>query len=217
MRISLVLAVGLALTACSESSTSSPTASPGHSPTKLAPSATPDRTIVLTSGKSDLELPPGTYLSPDGFEPRLQITVTGSGWRSTHRGPDGFDLSQPDPTKDAPLVALVIVTPPETVAAAAFSALQALASSAGATTRLSTMTIAGADASVVDVYGGQGPLVTSARNGIALDAGAGQRLRVVATEIAGALVVATVLVPDRTRWHDGLEAALPLLSSIGPS
>jgi hypothetical protein len=214
VRVSLMLAVGLTLAACSSSSTSSPASSPGPSSTTVATHPEPDRTTVLTTGKSDLELPPGTYRSPAGFGPPLQITVTGSGWRSTHRGSDGFDLSRPDPTKDAPLVALVIVTPPESDAAAAFAALRVLASSAGATTKRSTMTVAGSDASVLDVSDGQGQLVTSARHGIALDAGAGPRMRVVAMEVDGDPVVAAIFVPDETRWEDGLEAALPLLSSI---
>src|SRR6478735_1211577 len=118
-RASVLLVIGLALAACSDSATTphpTPDSTPDSTPAP-ASQATTDRTevpaTVLPAGKSDLALPPGRYASPPGFAPALQVAVRGSGWRSTHRGPDGFDLSRPDPTRDVPLVALVVVTPAE--------------------------------------------------------------------------------------------------------
>ena len=66
--------------------------------------------IVLPAGKADLPLTPGTYLAPDGFVPALALAVP-AGWSSAHRGDDAFDLAMTDPTKGAPLVAVVFVTP----------------------------------------------------------------------------------------------------------
>jgi len=212
---SLLLALGLSLAACSDSPTP-PDSAPD--PTQHVSTDSGDGTnTVLRIGKSDLALPPGRYASPPGFIPPLQVTVSGSGWRSTHRGPDGFDLSRPDPTKDAPLVALVIIRPVESDTTAALAALQGRAADAGSATRLSTMTVGGETATVVTVHGSQGELVRSALDGIALDAGGDQRLRVVVTEFDGHPMEIAVYVPDRERWAAGLEAALPLLTSLVPS
>src|SRR4051794_7334299 len=94
-------------------------------------------TRQLPTGKRHLSLEPATYQSPSGFTPPVTFVVTQSGWRSTHRGADGFDVSQPDPSKDAPLVALVLTIPVEQSAAAAFEALADRAKAAGARTATS--------------------------------------------------------------------------------
>jgi hypothetical protein len=168
----------------------------------------------LPTGKSDLALDPATYGSPEGFDPALTFVIASAGWRSTHRGPDGFDVSQPDPTKDAPLVALVLTTPTESTAAEAFDALQARATAAGAQTRTSQLPVAGLSGPILDVRDGNGPLVVSAQGGIALDAAPGQRAQVAVLEVGGRPVVATILVPTADRWSAGIAAALPVLASI---
>ena len=206
----LLLAMG---TGCS----SSPMAhgDPSTSPTTSDASA--GRPSVLETGKGDLVLAPDTYRSPEGFTPALQFTVTGAGWRSTHRGPDGFDASVPDPTKDAPLVAVVVVTPPEVDASSALGEVLHNARTAGSTINRLSIHLAGVTASALDVLDGDGPLVRSAEQGISLDAGIGQRCRVAALEIRGHPVVVTVYVPDHRRWEAALEAAMPILSSLRPS
>lgn len=221
--IGLILAmIGSASGGCGDSSDPGP-GSPDISPTSHSTRATttrttstsgPDRPTVLPTGKSDLELTPGIYRSPRGFAPSLLLLVSETGWRSTHRGLDGFDLSQPDPTKDAPLVAIVLVSPPELNASAALAGIEARASDARAKVVANETTVAGVPARVVDVRGGQGPLVLSLRHGIGLDTAPGQRARVFVTEIAGAPVVITILVSDGTRWQAGLRVAMPLLSSL---
>jgi hypothetical protein len=193
--------------ATSTTTTSATTTRQAETPTDTGPA-------TLPAGKSDLELAAGTYRSPAGFAPALQVTLTGTGWRSTHRGADGFDLSRPDPTKDAPLVALVVVTPPESDAAAALAGLTARARRAGARVRPGEQMLSGVRARLLDVQRGDGPLVVSREHGIALDAVSDGRSRIVVWEVSGQPVVATVFVPDRTHWSAALRAARPLLSSL---
>ena len=57
-------------------------------------------------------------------------------------------------------------------------------------------------AKALDITGGKGELVASADGGIALDAAPGQRVRVLAADVAGAPLVVVVLVPDRDRWSE---------------
>jgi hypothetical protein len=212
---SLIVVVGLALTG-SAGCSSSPAAQDDTSSSPPTSDVSAARPHVLETGKGDLALAADTYSSPEGFTPPLQFTVTGDGWRSTHRGPDGFDASVPDPTKDAPLVAVVVVTPPEADASSAFDEILQNARSAGSTTRRLSIDLAGVKASAVDVLDGDGPLVTSAEGGISLDAGVGQRSRVAVLEIDGHPMVVTIYVPDNRRWKAGLEAAMPILSSLRP-
>jgi hypothetical protein len=211
----LLVAVGLSLAAGAGCSSSrEPGASSQTPPTS---DAGPDQESVLETGKGDLVLEPNTYRSPEGFSPAVRFTVAVTGWRSTHRGPDGFDVSLPDPTRDAPLVAVVLVIPPETDAPSAFRAVLHNARTAGSTVRRLSMDLAGSEAGVVDVFDGAGPLVSSAQHGISLDAGAGQRSRVAVLEMEGRPVVLTIYVPNGTRWHDALESAMPILTSLRPA
>jgi hypothetical protein len=212
---SLVAVMGLLL-AASAGCTSSATPSGAASSRSSTSGASEARPTVLQTGKGDLVLAPDTYRSPAGFIPALQFTVTGTGWRSTHRGPDGFDASVPDPTKDAPLVAVVIVTPPEAHASPALAEVLRNARRAGSTIKRLSLHLAAVNADAVDVLDGDGSLVVSAEHSISLDAGVGQRSRVAALEIDGHAVLVSIYVPDHRRWKAGLEAAMPILSSLRP-
>src|SRR5689334_10518914 len=68
----------------------------------------------LPSGKADLAVS-GRYTSPERFAPEITLEVP-QGWNSVHRGADGFDLGRPDPNRDAPLVAVVVLSPAQPTA-----------------------------------------------------------------------------------------------------
>ena len=170
-------------------------------------------TPALTNGKGDEQVVAGTYLAPAGFEPGLLLDVP-AGWTSVHRYPDAFDLGQPDPDRDAPLLAVVFMRPSEGSADAALAAVRRRATGQVTSVRDD---LAGSAARGLDVVGGQGPLVTSADGGISLDAAPGQRARVLATEVAGEPLVVVVLVPDGRRWDDLWPRAEALLSGVTPS
>jgi hypothetical protein len=130
-----------------------------------APPAVPARSTesqALPVGKSLLQLAQDEeYLSPDGFAPQVRFRIPGAGWVSTHRGADGFDVGQPVPGQDAALVVVAFLSPPEDSAAGALAAIRSAADAAGAA-------VTGENA--VTVTGGQGPLIQSRDQGIALDA-----------------------------------------------
>jgi len=134
-----------------------------------------------------------------------------SGWTSIHRGVDGFDLSQPDPARDAPLLAVVVMTPAEPGAAAALAAVR---SRATGTVTSTTAEFVGRPAAAEDIVGGTGQLIASAAGGIALDAAPGQRVRVLAVDVAGGTLAVVVLVPDGTRWAAVWPRAAELLGGI---
>jgi hypothetical protein len=188
--------------------------SPSASPDDAASSASREpETPALVNGKGDEQVEAGTYLAPAGFTPRLLLDVP-AGWTSVHRYPDAFDLGQPDPERDAPLLAVVFMRPPEASADAALVGVRRRAT--GQIAAVSS-DLAGSPARGLDVSGGRGPLVVSADNAIALDAAPGQRARVLATEVAGEPLVVVVLVPDGRRWDELWPLAEDLLAGVAPS
>ena len=162
----------------------------------------------LPLGKGDLVLSAGEHSSPAGFAPAVALTVP-EGWTSVHRSADAFDLSLPDPHVDAPLLAVIFLTPPESSAQAALNAVTSRVSDA--TTPVQS-TIGAISATSVDLGGGDGQLVASRDGGIALDAASGQRMRVYAADVAGAPLLVVALVPDGRRWTAAIARAEALLA-----
>lgn len=163
---------------------------------------------MLPIGKSNLPLVAGRYRSPAGFRPSLGLTVP-AGWSSVHRGADAFDLGRPDPTRDAPLVAIVLLTPAEPTAAAALAAVRTRV-----TGNAVNATLAGVPAEGLEFTGGTGTLIASSGGGIALDAVPGQRGRLLAADIAGRPVVCVVLVPDAGQWDAVWPEASAIIDSL---
>jgi hypothetical protein len=173
-----------------------------------APPSTPSA-VVLPAGKSDLPLS-GSYLSPDGFVPPLALTVP-SGWSSTHRGDDAFDLSKPDPAHDAPSVVVALITPLGDTVATTLAALKKAAK--GAVTA-ATGTLAGQPATGFEEVGGSGELVASPSGTLALDAFPAGHLRVLGVDIDQVPLLAVVVVPDGRQWPAQQAAAEELLAGI---
>jgi hypothetical protein len=134
-----------------------------------------------------------------------------NGWTSVHRASDGFDIGQPASTGDSPDVAVVFLTPAEDTAAAALDAVRQRAT--GKVAGVST-TFAGRPADGLDITGGSGELASSSAGSISIDAGRGQRERVLALDVAGRPLLVIVLVPDAHRWQDVLPEALRLYSGV---
>ncbi len=155
----------------------------------------------------------GEHSSPDGFTPAVRLMVP-EGWTSVHRSADAFDLGLPDPEVDAPLLAVVFLTPPEGSADAALNAVKSRVDDS--TTPVQT-TIGAIPATSIDLSGGEGQVVASRDGGIALDAGSGQRMRVYAADVAGAPLVVVVLVPDGRRWKAAIARAEALLAGTTAS
>ena len=199
----LLLTAALLLSGCS--SGSSPQ---GSEPSPGTSDVAPDPR-VLPAGKDDLVLKAQTYYSPTDFVPPLALTVP-EGWHSTHRGDDAFDLSKPDPAKDAPLVAVVFDTPDGEAVAPVLAALKAKAKGAVDVTG----TLLGQPATGFEVTGGSGELLSSPSGTIALDLAAGQRVRVLGTDVDGTPLLVVVLVPDGTRWATVLPEADALLAKV---
>lgn len=168
--------------------------------------------FVLPVGKADLPVGPGEVRSPDGFTPRVTMKLAGK-WTSVHRDTDAFDLGQPDPKRDAPLVAVVIARPDRT-AAAELADIGRKARSVGAHVMSGQLPLAGTTASYLDLRNGSGQVFGSAVGTIALDAAPKQRLRAIVTELAGEPIVALVLVPDATRWSAAWPDARALLATM---
>src|SRR3954462_9666549 len=118
-RLAVLVVVATLVAGCGGSST---TASSSASPTAAG-------SVALPLGKDLMALEQRTYRSPDGFVPAVTVDVP-AGWSSVHRNDDAFDLTQPDPARDAPLVALVWMTPTQPTAAAALAAVKAAAGAA---------------------------------------------------------------------------------------
>jgi hypothetical protein len=155
------------------------------------PPAPPAQALPL--GKSVVALHEGsTYRSPPGFDPQVTVEVRAAGWVSTHRSIDAFDLSQPLPGEDAPLVVYAVLVPPEGSERAAIDAIKERAEAAGAEVEGGT---------AFTVTGGDGPLVTSRDNGIALDAVPGGYARFF-VGTSGEPYVTVLWVPDRAREDD---------------
>jgi hypothetical protein len=199
----LLLTAALLLTGCSSGSTPQ-----GKEPSPGTSDVTPDPR-VLPTGKDDLVLAAQTYYSPTDFVPPLALAVP-AGWHSTHRADDAFDLSKPDPAKDAPLVAVVFDVPEGDVVAPVLAALRARAPGAVSVTG----TLLGQPATGFDVTGGSGALLSSPSGTIALDLAAGQRVRVLGTDVEGVPLLVVVLVPDATRWSTVLPEADALLAKV---
>ena len=179
MRLRTVLAAVavMALASCAGDGTPSNASSdPSTSAAPTSASAEPVGPERLPSGKDGMEVAAGTYLTPDGFAPELQLDIP-EGWTSVHRASDAFDLGMPDPNRDAPLLAVVFMTPSEGNAADALAAVEQRATGQVRAVRASVGPI---KAKAIDVTGGRGELVASGAGGIALDAAPGQRVRVLA-------------------------------------
>ena len=157
---------------------------------------------ALPSGKSDLALETGhEYRSPPGFEPVLRFEVDEDGWVSTHRRADGFDMSRPSPSADAPIVVVAVITPPEASLVEAFRALKMRARAAGGRVEGPPSNLR----TSVHVEGGQGPLVLSRDGGIALDAVPEGDIRVELGEIDGSPWLVVTWTPDADERFDGAE------------
>lgn len=207
----LVLAAVCGSVVLSGCSSASPGAAPSAASSPAASSSAP-AAVALAVGKSMMPLSAGRYRSPEGFQPALNLTVP-DGWTSTHRGSDAFDLGKPDPARDAPLVAVVFFAPPAPTASAALAALRKVAATSGTLTTV-TGDIGGVPAQGIDLDGGTGQLIASADNGIALDAAPGQRVRLLAADVAGRPLVVVILVPDGKQWDTVLAQATQLLSGV---
>ena len=201
--------VVLTLAACTggDPAGSSSAASTAASPSRSGASA------PLPLGKDDLVVSAGEHSSPDGFTPAVGLVVP-EGWTSVHRETDAFDLGRPDPQVDAPLVAVVFLTPQEGSAQEALDAVRGRVPDATAPVPSAIGTI---PATSVDLTGGQGQLVASRGGGVALDAAPGQRVRVYAAEVAGAPLLVVVLVPDARRWRSAITRAEALLAGTSGS
>jgi hypothetical protein len=196
----------LLLAGCGGSS-DAPTTATSPSPTAAARPAAQ----VLELGKSDLPLDAGAVRSPDGFAPAVELDVP-AGWTSTHRYADAFDLGQADPTADAPLVVVAVTTAPEPAAGAALTAVAERQQ--GADLTRGTGDLLGSPARSLEVVGGDGPAYGSRDGSIALDAVPGYRLRLLATDVAGAALVVAILVVDDERTKDLLAQADALVGSL---
>lgn len=185
-----------------------PTTSPSASPTGDQPDALP-------TGKDDLPLEATSYVSPEGFAPRLSLDLQFSGlvgWSSVHRGADAFDLALPNPQADGPLVVFAFLVPAEASAEEALASVRAQATAAGARVTGATGPFESIGATTgVDVLGGQGQVVASKDGGIALDATPGGRLQVYASDQGGSPLLVVAFAPDAKAWPD-VDAAMARLS-----
>lgn len=183
----------------------------GGAPQDSGVPASPTVTVdpqVLPAGKAELPLS-GLYFSPRDFVPALRLTVP-DGWTSTHRGDDAFDLSRPDPAKDAPEVVVAVLTPPEATAAEALTTLRARLGDATS----ATGSVGGLPAEGLDVVDGTGPLLESPAGTLSLDRAAGQRARLLALDIDDTPLLVAVVVPDGSRFDDLLPDVSKLLAGI---
>ena len=211
LRTGIAVVAVMALASCAGDGTpSTASTDPSTSAALASASAEPVGPERLPSGKDLMEVTAGPYLTPDGFAPELRLDIPG-GWTSVHRAADAFDLGMPDPDRDAPLLAVVFMTPAEGNAADALAAVEQRATGRVRAVRASIGPI---KAKAIDVTGGRGELVASAARGIALDAAPGQRVRVLAADVDGAPLVVVVLVPDGDGWATGWAAARELLDGV---
>ncbi|MDT7571271.1 MAG: hypothetical protein QOE05_1445 [Actinomycetota bacterium] len=176
------------------------------------PVARPEVARVLPTAKDLLALEATTYRSPEGFVPSITVEVP-AGWSSVHRYDDAFDITQPDPARDAPAVAVIWMTPDAPTAGAALGRLKGVA---GAAAHPVTGRIGTTDALGMDVTDGTGTLVESVRKGISIDAAEGQRVRVLGADVGGKPLLVLILVPVAADWDAQLAKALPLVESVTP-
>jgi hypothetical protein len=163
---------------------------------------------VLELGKDDVPLSAGPVRSPVGFEPALTVDVP-AGWTSVHRYPDVFDLGRPDQDTDGPLVVVAFSLAPESDAGAALAAVADRQPSAAP----GTGRLLDAEAARLDIVGGEGPAFTSRDGNVSLDAGPGQRLRLMAADTAAGALMVAVLVPGGPGSDDRLSSALQVIES----
>jgi hypothetical protein len=168
------------------------------------PSA-PSAPTVLPAGATDLPLAAGDYLSPNGFVPSLTKTVA-PGWRSVRRGDDGFDLAQNG-------VTVVFATPLGTRVA---EALQTARRAATGIVTQADGTLDGQPAIGFDVVGGTGAVLTSPSGTVTVRAAAGQRVRVLGTDVEGVPLVVAVVAPA-SRWEQLLPKAQALIATVHPA
>ncbi len=163
---------------------------------------------TLPTGKADLPVA-GLAYSPLDFVPPLRLTVP-AGWISTHRGDDAFDLSRPDPTKDAPLVVVAFITPDDATAADALETLRARLGPGQAVSG----TVGEMMAQGFDVVGGTGLLVESPVRTVTLDRTLGQRARILALDLDEVPLLVVIAVPDGTEFHAVLPDVDKLLAGV---
>lgn len=194
-RVLLVAAV-LALAGCSDDGSGDEPPDADASDTSRAP-ATAER---LPTGKDDLELDAVDYFSPDGFAPELELALGSglTGWISVHRDADAFDLGQPNPDADAPLVVVAFLVPPEDNAAEALGAVRRQAVDAGAKVSDDPGPFGALAESGIDIRDGEGQVVASRDAGIALDAMPGARLQVWTADHGTDPVLIVAFTPDAT-------------------
>jgi hypothetical protein len=197
------LVVALLLTGCGGSDAEGGSTSP---PVSSTPSSTAQ---VLELGKTDVALEAGEVRSPAGFEPALSFDVP-AGWTSVHRYADVFDLGLPDPDSDGPLAVVVVSVAPEADAAGALAAVSGPQPHAEVT----EATLLGSTAQQLDVVGGHGSAYTTRDGSVSLDAGRGQRLRLLAADTAGGALVVAVLVPDGS--DDAMAQAMQVVATARP-
>src|SRR3954453_16018984 len=183
VRCAVTATMIVAISACGGSSSSTaPTTQPPPS-TQTPPSASPSMT-ELPVGKAPLTVGPGVVISPEGFGPAVSMRGAAE-CMSTHPPRAAFDLGQPDPDRDAPAVAVVVLRPPAQTSAEAAAGVTSAGRRAGAVVRRSSDRLAGTTTDVIDVVGGSGQIVPSVDHGIALDALPHARLRVVIATAGG--------------------------------
>ena len=158
---------------------------------------------TLPLGKEDLPLKAGTYRSPDGFTPRLDLRLDGDGWQSVHRYDDFFDVGHPEPGADVPRLAI------------AFSRTDR---APDAVLRVfgehpTDATLAGRAARFVEVTGHPDEEVY--RNGdLGLYGAVGQTIRLYATAVGGTTLVVAVIVPDPRNWAAMRDEAHRVLDTL---
>jgi hypothetical protein len=203
--VAVTVVLGVACGGSSHAPSNSPSgASTGGAATQLA------------AGKFVLAVDPGEVRSPRGFHPEVTMHLERA-WTSTHRGADGFDLGHPDPDRDAPGVAVVLLVPPTHTRSATVTAIVAAAQAAGATVHQGRGAVGETPADAVDIRGGTGEVVASRAQTIALDATRGGHLKVLVADVAGSTVVAVVLVPRARQWAHWWPQARALLTTLRPA
>lgn len=194
MRLRTAVVLLACLTACS----SSP-----HRATP-SPTGTTQAPVVLPVGTGPLALRTTTYLSPDGFVPPLALAVP-SGWSSSARGDDGFELDQQG-------VRVVFLTPRDATSATALAGIRKAAR--GAVTSLVEQ-LAGVRGTGVEITGGTGPLARSPSGTVAVEAAPGRVIRVVAIDIDDVPLLVFIELP---RSGSRLRAlAQQLLAGVTPA
>jgi hypothetical protein len=164
-----------------------------------SPSPEPD---VLQAGDQRQVLRPGTYYSPLDFVPPLALKVP-AGWSSTQRGDDAFDLARDG-------VRVVFDTPDGETVAPALARLRADVRGPVPVTG----ELAGSPASGFDAGSVAGTLLTSPSGTVALDLTAGQRVRVLGTDLDGVPLLVVVVVREPARWSALLPQVQGLLAGV---